>query len=124
MVSPVIVLKGGTPNLSVQKRRLNPFAICSFVSSLLPLLLFGALFLVGALQNVGYVDIDTVPFERWMKPIMLIFSAAAIILSYRAESQIVMGNGFYSGATLTSAGRNIGFVVGGLVILTILLWGL
>jgi hypothetical protein len=43
MVSPVIVLKGGTPNLSVQERRLNPFAICSFVSSLLPLLLFGAL---------------------------------------------------------------------------------
>ena len=97
----------------------------SFICSIVSPAVLAVFIAIGGMQHVGYLEnFDTMRFEPWAKPLMLALCIAAIVLSYRAQSQIALSNGQHSGATLALVGRRVGYCWGAFVVVTILIWGL
>ena len=102
---------------------LNKLAVGSFACALLSPLIFTVFIVVGVLQELGYVFVDSNRYQSIARVLMLVLSVAAITLSYRAMFQIAISNGFYRGTVLASTARMLGYAWGTVMLLAILLWG-
>lgn len=104
-------------------RSLNRFALASFTCGVLSPLIFATFITIGTLQHIGYyIFVDSYRYEALARVLMLVLSAAAVFLGYRADFQINISNGFYRGARLASIGRTLGYGWGTVMLLVVLRW--
>ena len=104
-------------------RPVNRMALASCVCALASPLIFAIFVTIGALQEVGYdISFQGYRYQSILRILMLVLSALAVVLAYRAEVQIAISNGLYRGGRLASIGRIVGFGWGGVILLSILLW--
>ena len=104
-------------------RPVNRLALASFACGLLSPLIFLAFVTIGALQETGfYIFTESYRYEGLGRFLMLGLSAMAVLLGYRAKSQIAISNGAYRGATLAYIGRILGYSWGTVMVFVVLRW--